>query len=109
MTNYSLNNLASKIEFDPVDFAALLELFLDTTDSDLNKISSAIAISDKDLIFGSVHNIKGASLNLGLDKITEFMEKISKLNKSGLFTDIEGIVSKTRLEISRLRETLEKN
>ena len=109
MTNYSLNNLASKIEFDPIDFAVLLELFLDTTDLDLNDISSAIDTSAKNLISGSVHNIKGASLNLGLDKITELMEKISKLNKSGLYSDIEEIVSKTRLEISRLREILEKN
>ncbi len=109
MTNYSLNSLASKIEFDPVDFAVLLELFLDTIDSDLNKIGSAIALSDKDLISGSVHNIKGASLNLGLDKIVELMEIISKLNISGLYPDIEEIVDKTRLEISRLSETLEKN
>jgi len=108
MTNYSLNNLASKIEFDPVDFAVLLELFLDTTDLDLNEISSAIEISDKDLISRSVHNIKGASLNLGLDTITELMVRISKLNKSGLYSDIEEIVSKSRTEISMLRKALEK-
>ena len=107
MTNYSLKNLASKIEFEPEDFAELLELFLDTTDLDLTNISSAIAISDKDLISRYVHNIKGASLNLGLEIITELMERISKLNKSGLYSDIEEIVSRLRTEISTLRKILE--
>ena len=109
MTNYSLKILASEIKFEPEDYAILLELFLDTTDLDLNDISSAVNTLDKDLISVSIHNIKGASLNLGLDRIIELMDQLSKLNKSGLFTDIKEIVNKLRTEISMLREVLEKN
>ena len=108
MSDYSLKTLASGIEFEPEEYAVLLELFLDTTTLDLNDISTFAGTFDKDLISSSVHNIKGAALNLELNRITELMDQLSKLNKSELFSDIEKIVNKSRAEISLLREVLEK-
>jgi HPt (histidine-containing phosphotransfer) domain-containing protein len=109
MPNYSLISLAAEIEFDVDDFIVLLELFLDTTDSNLIAISKAIKLSDSEVISANIHNIKGASMNLGLEPITELMKQMSLLNKKSFFADIEAIVNKCKSEIEDLRKLLEKS
>jgi HPt (histidine-containing phosphotransfer) domain-containing protein len=107
MSDYSLESLASKIEFEVVDYILLIELFLDTTNSDLKEISSALLLSDQEIISAHIHNIKGASMNLGLNGISEIMDRMSKLNKAGRFTDIKGIVEECKTELKELRKNLE--
>lgn len=107
MANYSLVQLASEIEFDPEDYSPLLKLFVNTTDSDLAEISSAVAVEDCDLISSNIHNIKGASMNLGLDKIIEIVDQMSKLNKDSSFADIEVKVKECAAELNELRKLLE--
>ena len=107
MSSYILKDLASNIEFDVEDFLPLLQLFVDTTDSNLSDIRAAACSSDSDLIFSNIHNIKGASMNLGLDKITGIVDQISKLNKNSSFADIEDIVKECEVETNELRRLLE--
>lgn len=106
MTNYSLAQLASEIELDVEDYKSLLRLFVDTTNSDLTEICSASAAEDYDLIFLNIHNIKGASMNLGLNKITDIVELMSKLNKDRLFADIKVKVKECEAELTGLRRLL---
>ncbi len=109
MAEYSLEVLASKIEFDVEDYIPLIELFIDTTDSNLSDISAAVKISDKESISVNIHNIKGAAMNLGLEAFTVILEKISKLNKMGSFADIEGVVLQCMAELNKVRKVLEKS
>ncbi len=107
MADYSLAQLASEIEFDPEDYSPLLQLFVNTTDSDLVKISGAVTVKDCELISTNIHNIKGASMNLGLNKITEIVDQMSKLNKDSSFSDIETKVKECKAELTELRRLLE--
>ena len=107
MPGYSLESLASYIEFEVADYISLLKLFLDTTDSDLIGISSAVLLSDQKVISANIHNIKGASMNLGLNRISEIMDRMSKLNKTVRFTDIKRIVEECKTELKELRKILE--
>ena len=109
VTDYSLKVLASKIEFNVEDYIPLMELFIDTTDSNLSDISTAVKISDKESISVNIHNIKGAAMNLGLESFTLLLEYMSKLNKVGSFADIEEVVVKCMVELNQLREILEKS
>ena len=109
MAEYSLKSLAAEIEFDVEDFIPLINLFIDTTDSNLIEISSAVKESDKELVLANIHNIKGASMNLGLEKITGIMEQMSTLNKTGSFADIKIRVEECKLELKELRQILERN
>ena len=106
MSEYLLESLAAEIEFDVEDFVPLVVLFLDTTDSNLIEISIAVKQLDKECISTNIHNIKGASMNLGLEYITGIMEKMSKLNKSEHFTDIEDSVEDCKVELGKLRKIL---
>ena len=108
MAEYSLKLLAAEIEFDVEDFIPLITLFIDTTDSNLIEISSAVKESDKELISSNIHNIKGAAMNLGLIQISEIMSTMSKLNKTGSFADIEAKVEDCKVELKLLRQVLER-
>ena len=109
MAEYSMKLLAAGIEFDVEDFIPLITLFLDTTDSNLIEISSAVKQSDKDLISTNIHNIKGAAMNLGLEKIAGIIEQMSMLNKIESFTDIEDRVEECKVELELLRQEMERN
>ena len=106
MAEYSLEKLASEIEVGVEDYSPLLKLFVDTTDSNLAEISGAIEVSDSNLISSNIHNIKGAALNLGLDKITGIVEQMSKLNIAGSFADIIAIVKECESELNDIRKLL---
>lgn len=109
MSDYSLKLLAEEIEFNVEDYIPLIELFLDTTESNLIEISKAAELSDKEVISSNIHNIKGAAMNLGLEYISGIMEQMSILNKSGSFADIEGRVEDCRVELGKLKKILGKN
>ena len=49
MAEYSLKLLAAEIEFDVEDFIPLINLFIDTTDSNLLEISSGAKELDKEI------------------------------------------------------------
>ena len=107
MVDYSLVKLASEIKFEVEDYSPLLKLFVDTTDSNLAEISSAIEVLNSNLISPNIHNIKGAALNLGLEKIAGIVEQMSRLNKDSFFTDIEVRVAECKAELTKLRRLLE--
>ena len=107
MAGYTLERLASKIELDLEDYSPLLQLFVDISDSNLAEISSAVAVEDSDMISFNIHNIKGAALNLGLDKIADIAEQMSTLNKAGSFADIEAMVEECEAELNDIRKLLE--
>ena len=107
MANYSLAQLASEIEFDVEDYSSLLKLFVNTTNSNLVEIISAVIAEDCDLISTNIHNIKGASMNLGLNKITEIVDQMSKFNNDSSFADIEAKVKECEAELTELKRLLE--
>lgn len=108
MSDYSLKLLAEKIEFDVEDIIPLIVLFIDTTDLNLIDISAAVKQSDMEIISSNIHNIKGASMNLGLEYISGIIEKMSKFNKSGRYADVQNSVEDCKAELNKLRKILGK-
>ncbi|MCF6335072.1 MAG: Hpt domain-containing protein [Spirochaetales bacterium] len=104
---YSLEDLALEIEFDVEDFKPLLQLFVDTTRDDLDKIRLAALKEEPQAVSTAVHNIRGSSLNLGLVVISGMTEHLSRLNKNESFTDIENIIRECEAELSDLEKLVE--
>ncbi len=107
MGEYSLPDLAREIEFDVDEYLPLLRLFIDTTMEDLDRIRDGAVKKDNSTVSTAVHNIRGSSLNLGLDTISGLTDQLSTLNKKSFFTDIENIVRKCEAELSDLNKLLE--
>ena len=66
-----LKELAENLEMGVDEFLEMIELFLETSASDLNQWQSGIDEKDGKKVMIAAHSIKGAAVNLGLLEIYE--------------------------------------
>jgi len=71
-----LEKIAEKLGLDVEDIQELLELYVETTTTDLNDLKGAIEANNMELAHAKAHSIKGASGNLGLDEMFELAKEI---------------------------------
>lgn len=70
-----LKELAGNLGMGGDEFLELIELFLETSASDLNQWQSGIDEGDGKKVMIAAHSIKGAAVNLGLVEIYEVAKK----------------------------------
>ncbi len=106
-TEYNLDELASRIEFDREDYIPLLSLFVEQTLLDLEEIQRYLPKGNEKVISERIHNITGAALNLGLDKIADILASASALNHAFKHSDMVSIIDKCVKEADTLKRLLE--
>ena len=72
----NLKELANHLEMEEEEFLELIELFLDTSTSDLKDLQSAVEKGEGLNAVKAAHSIKGAAANLGMAEIYELTKKI---------------------------------
>lgn len=70
--------LADNLGLEEDECIELLELFVETTASNLNKLQSGLAAGDSEQVSEAAHTIKGSSANLGLMEIAEAAKGIEE-------------------------------
>ena len=70
--------MADNLGLDEDECIELLELFVETTASNLNKLHSGLAAGDSGQVSEAAHTIKGSSANLGLMEIAETAKGIEE-------------------------------
>ncbi len=76
-------DLASRLGFDEDDFKELVELFITTTLSDIDKIKNSVQQGNSQDAAAASHSIKGASGNLGFDEIFTLAKDMEMQAKQG--------------------------
>ena len=87
-----LNKLAERLGLDVEDIRELLELYVETTTSDLAQLKGAIETKDAELAHAKAHSIKGASGNLGLDEMYELAKEIDDRARVNSLDGLEKMV-----------------
>ena len=77
----NFEKLAGEIGFDKEDYLELIELFINTTTSDIDKLKIAINNSDFNIAERAAHSIKGAASSMGLMEISDEAKKIEHTAK----------------------------
>lgn len=80
----NFEKLAVEIGFEKEEYMELIELFINTTTSDIDKLKTAINNSDFNTAEKTAHSIKGAASSLGLTEIANEAKKIEYTAKPGL-------------------------
>lgn len=75
--------LASRLGIDTEDFIELLELFITTTEADMDKIRTAMAAESPADAAAAAHSIKGAAGNLGFETMADLAKKMEFKGKDG--------------------------
>ena len=79
----NFDKLAEDLCLDKEEYTDLIELFIDTSLSDLDKLMAAIKDGDSGSAERAAHSIKGAAASLGLTEISNEAGKIENAAKSG--------------------------
>ena len=83
----NFKGLASNLGLDEEDFNELVEIFTDTSFSDIEKINSGLKENNADTIAQAAHSIKGAAANLGFKEIASFAKDIEMDAKEDNITE----------------------
>ncbi len=89
----SFEDLASRLGIDTEDFIELVELFITTTRSDMDKIRRAMDGNNPSDAAAAAHSIKGAAANLGYGEMAEITKTMESLGKDGSLEGFEGYLS----------------
>lgn len=76
-------HLASKIGLDEEEFMELVELFITTTLSDLDKIKQGVSTNHPEDAEAAAHSIKGAAGNMGFDDMFALAKEMESQAKAG--------------------------
>lgn len=94
--------LAEDVGIEEDEYWELIELFVETGQSDLDKLHSAIVVGDAQQAASAVHSLKGAARSLGLAELSEIAEGIEEKALNG---QLEGIAESVQVLKERLDET----
>jgi HPt (histidine-containing phosphotransfer) domain-containing protein len=86
------NELASRLGLDEEDFMELVELFVTTTLSDIDKIKKGFSENNPADAAAASHSIKGAAGNLGFDDIFQLAGKMEAQAKEGSLDDFNSYI-----------------
>ncbi|MCG8619304.1 MAG: Hpt domain-containing protein [Desulfobacterales bacterium] len=75
--------MASRLGIDREDFTELVELFITTTRSDMDKILGAMAGDNPADAAAAAHSIKGAAANLGFEDMADLAKTMEFRGKDG--------------------------
>ncbi|NOX34492.1 MAG: Hpt domain-containing protein [Deltaproteobacteria bacterium] len=86
-------DLASRLGIDEEDFTELIELFVTTTLSDIDKIKKGVANNNPADAAAASHSIKGAAGNLGFDDIFNLAKDMEMQARKGSLDNFENFIS----------------
>jgi len=79
----NVKRLAEEVGLEESYYLELVELFIDTTSSDLSQLQEGIKDLDSKKVMRAAHSIKGASANLRLSEISEAAKRLEMNAKEG--------------------------
>ena len=100
----NFEKLAEEIGFDKEEYMELIELFINTTTSDIDKLRTAINNGDFNAAEKAAHSIKGAASSLGLMEISDEAKKIEYAGKEGQGTITALSADELEVILDRIRE-----
>lgn len=97
-------DLADRIDLDLTDYLELVELFVETSLTDILKIEVAVQNNDPETAARAIHSIKGAAGNLGFMEIHDAAQKLETDARARPLAEIAGSVGRLKTAISEIAD-----
>ena len=97
-------DLAARLGIELEDFLELLELYVQTSRTDLEKIRQATQSGVPPLAAAAAHSIKGAAGNLGFTDTAELALKMELQAKAGSLENFETYIKDLENQIAGLEQ-----
>jgi HPt (histidine-containing phosphotransfer) domain-containing protein len=97
-----IKKLAENLGLDEDEYVELIELFVETGMSDLDKLLSAVKEKDPEKAAGAAHSIKGAAGNLGLMDLYEAATEMEEDARNGILDGVAESVREIRTKLEQM-------
>ncbi|MFH2060558.1 MAG: Hpt domain-containing protein [Pseudomonadota bacterium] len=94
--------LGSRLGIDEEDFMELVELFVTTSLSDIEKIKTGVAQNNPGDVAAASHSIKGASGNMGFDDIFALSKDMEMQAKNGSLENFDSYIKDLEAGVNSL-------
>lgn len=101
-----LDEIAKNLELDIDDVKELLELYVETTTSELKELKIALDAKKIEEVHKRSHSIKGASGNLGIIEIYDIIKKIDDVACENKFDNLDAMVEELSIKFNQLVEEI---
>ena len=98
--------LAENLGLEEEDCRELLELFLETTATNLARLDSGLAAADSKQVMEAAHTIKGSSANLGLAKIAAVAREVEERARQNNLEEVDKAMQSIREACKQLADEL---
>jgi len=87
-----INKLAENLGLEQDEFNEIFEIYIESTNNDLEELIAAINSGDAEKAHEKTHSIKGASGNLGLDELFEMSKEIDNQARNNSLSGLDNLV-----------------
>ncbi|MEA3359565.1 MAG: Hpt domain-containing protein [Thermodesulfobacteriota bacterium] len=87
-----ISKLAENIGLDVEEFIEIFEIYIESTNNDLEELIAAINSGDSEKAHEKSHSIKGASGNLGMDELFELAKQIDDQARNNSLNGLDKLV-----------------
>ncbi|THB80065.1 MAG: Hpt domain-containing protein [Desulfobacteraceae bacterium] len=94
--------LAANLGIDREDFIELVELFINTTRNDLEKMAASLLSSDSQGAAQAAHSIKGAAGNLGFVEMAEVAKTLEMEAKEDRLDGFDNGMGQLELQLGEI-------
>ncbi len=103
MTEQDLQKQADDIGIDVDSLVSFYRLYIEQTDKDLQQLKALIPEKKIDKVKDLAHSIKGASLNLELNCISETAQKIENCVMGNSWSEVVNLFEEINNEFIRIK------
>ena len=87
-----INKLAENLGLEQDEFNEIFEIYIESTNNDLEELIAAINSGDAEKAHEKTHSIKGASGNLGMDELFELAKEIDDQARNNSLSGLYNLV-----------------
>ena len=98
----NFDEIAKNLDLDIEDVKELLELYVETTTSDLKELKIALKEKKIEEVHKRSHSIKGSSGNLGIMEIYDIIKKIDDIACKNKFDGLDAMVEELSIKFNQL-------
>jgi len=100
----NIDELADNLGLEKDEYLELIELFIETGMSDINKLRFAVDEVNAENAANALHSIKGAAGNLGLTEIYELAKMVEKTCRDGMLDNVPESVQELEKRLDKVKE-----
>lgn len=104
----NFKGLAEQLEMEETEYLEIMELFLETSVTNLGELQSAVEGKDAQSAFRAAHSIKGAAANLRLNAIFELAQKMEKEARENRLEGAIGAIQAIQENLNQIDESLKR-